>query len=112
MPMPANLVLRSFVDPADDEACQILEQRANQFGGGNRGGLRARLAKALIEGFPGHPKGFAAKARLCDEHEIVVVAEASWIYLKFSWIYLKQTQNDNLTRATASGTHKVVCPDR
>jgi GNAT superfamily N-acetyltransferase len=75
MPMPANLVLRSFVDPADDEACQILEQRANQFGGGNRGGLRARLAKALIEVFPGHPKGFAAKARLCDEHEIVVVAD-------------------------------------
>ena len=75
MPLPPNLVLRSFRDEADDEACQLLEQRANQFGGGNRSGLVARLARALIEVFPGHPRGFAAKARLCDEHEIIVVAD-------------------------------------
>ena len=75
MPLKPNLVLRSFRDEADDEACQLLEQRANQFGGGNRSGLGARLGKALIEVFPGHPRGFAAKARLCDEHEIVVVAD-------------------------------------
>jgi hypothetical protein len=77
MPLPANLVLRSFRDEADDEACQLLEQRANQFGGGNRSGLVARLARALIEVFPGHPRGFAAKARLCDEHEIIVVADTN-----------------------------------
>lgn len=75
MPLPPNLALRSFQDHADDEACQILEQRANQFGGGNRSGLLARLAKALIEVFPGHPRGFAAKARLCDEHEIIVTVD-------------------------------------
>ena len=75
MPLKSNLVLRSFRDEADDEACQLLEQRANQFGGGNRSGLVARLARSMLEVFPGHPRGFAAKARLCDEHEIIVVAD-------------------------------------
>ena len=77
MPLAEGLALRSFADATDDEACQLLEQRANQFGGGNRTGCRARLAKALIEVFPGHPKGFAAKARLYPEHEIVVCEDTA-----------------------------------
>ena len=71
-----HLRLRSFEDASDDEACQLLEQRANQFGGGNRNsGLKKRLAKALLEVFPGHPRGFAAKARLCEDHELIVAED-------------------------------------
>lgn len=73
-PLADNLVLRSFEDAQDDEVCQILEQRANQFGGGEKGGVRG-LLRHLIEVFPGHPQGFAAKARLNEEYEIVVVAD-------------------------------------
>lgn len=76
MPLTVNLKVRSFTD-TDDEDCQLLEQRANQFGGSNQGGLIALLAKALFEVFPGHPKGFAAKARLVDEYEIVVAEDTS-----------------------------------
>jgi hypothetical protein len=73
-----HLRLRSFEDASDDEACQLLEQRANQFGGGNRNsGLKKRLAKALLEVFPGHPRGFAAKARLCENHELIVAEDTS-----------------------------------
>eukprot|EP00978_Attheya_sp_CCMP212_P013994 scaffold35402_cov49-Attheya_sp.AAC.1 len=75
--LPSNLILRSY-RPEDHDACEWLEVRANQFRNSKLdklpivGNLLLGLKERLVQVHQGHPKGFDARAKTADDHEIVV----------------------------------------
>lgn len=111
--LPPGLVLRSF-RPSDDEACQLLEIRANQHKNPKLDKLPgvSKLLETLFQVYPAHPQGFDACAKLSDEHEIVVchdttrdtvvgvivvnIRKATWVgrESKVGWVYELRVDED------------------
>ena len=60
--LATNLLVRGYA-PEDDQQCQLLERRANQFG--PQGGV-GKLLRAAVDIHPCHPKGCELR-KLCTQ---------------------------------------------
>jgi predicted N-acetyltransferase YhbS len=74
---PPDLVFRSY-RPEDEEACELLEERADQFRNPKLqetflvGGILKRLQDSVQVYLSYGGRGFDARARVAEDHEIVV----------------------------------------
>jgi len=122
-----HLVFRSY-RPEDEEACHLLEERANQFQNPKLqrvflvGGLLKRLQDDSIQVYMSHGRGFDARAKMAEDHEVVVcevdekviavvlvnIQTVFWKqeFIKVGWVYGLRVDEDFQRRGIGTSLSK------